>query len=235
MRVLVTRPQPGAAITAERLHALGHQALLSPVSILRPIAAFPPAAPVDAVVVSSANALRVLQPAVLESIRLLPVFTVGVATARMAQTLGLDAISGPGTAEQLPATIARRFASPARLLYLAGEPRKPVLEQSLAASGYTLIVHLCYRMESATSLTSAARAALEDGAVDAVLHFSQESAKRFSTLVVAAGCADAARPIRHICMSADVVAGLKALNPGITQCAERPTEEALLRLLDKGD
>lgn len=235
MQVLVTRPLSGAALTADRLRALGHQALLSPVSVLRPIDAPLPTGPMNAVVVSSANALRVLAPDLLVQLRTLPVFTVGVATAQTARALALEATAGPGTAAELPAVIARRFSGPANLLYLAGEPRKPDLEQALSAAGFGLTLHLCYRMEPATALSEAACAALAQGGVDAVLHFSRESAVRFSALAVESGCADPARAARHLCMSADVVTGLQALNPADVRVSALPTEESLLRLLDKGD
>jgi len=235
MRVLVTRPEPGATETAGRLRALGHDPVISPVSCLRPIAASVPAEPIDAVIVSSANALRTLEPAMLERLQGLPAFVVGQATAAVARRLGLSAVAGPGTAEGLADLMARRFPPPATLLFLAGEPRKPVLERSLAQYGFRLVLCLCYRMEPAQALAPRAITALHDEAIDAVLHFSRESAVRFATLAIAATCRRGADKARHLCMSRDVAEGLAALTPSRLRISERPTEEGLISLLDEGD
>lgn len=235
MRILITRPEPGASETAGRLRALGHDPVLSPVSLLRPIAASLPAGPIDAVVVSSANALRSLDAAALEQIRLLPVFTVGDATARIARDLGLDAIAGPGTAGHLSKTVATRCAPAATLLYLAGEPRKPDLERAFAARGFRLHLALCYRMEPATALSVQAVTTLRAGTIDAVLHYSRESAARLSALATASGCVQALHRPRHLCMSADVADGLLMASPLRVAIAAHPTEDGLLSLLDKAN
>ena len=62
MSVLVTRPQPGAAETARRLLALGRTPVLAPVLEIVPLAAdLPPPDGIQAVLITSANALAALE------------------------------------------------------------------------------------------------------------------------------------------------------------------------------
>src|ERR1700748_3321155 len=72
--VLVTRTQPGASITAERLSALGFAPVVAPLLNIRPIAApdLPPATDIQAVLVTSGHAV----PLLAASLSDLPLFAV---------------------------------------------------------------------------------------------------------------------------------------------------------------
>ena len=86
--VLILRPGPAAAVTEGKARAAGFATLVHPLFILRPLAWAPPDAPASALLLTSANAVRLagpLPPAVLR----LPVFAVGRATASAAEAAGL--------------------------------------------------------------------------------------------------------------------------------------------------
>jgi uroporphyrinogen-III synthase len=118
MRILVVRPQPGADKTGEALEKLGHEAVVHPLLETRPVAwELPDSAP-DAVILTSAAAVRHagLQAWGLKS---LPVHAVSGQTALTAKLLGWTNVrAGPGTVQALLDGLA---AGPhRRLLHLAG-------------------------------------------------------------------------------------------------------------------
>ncbi|WP_298213574.1 uroporphyrinogen-III synthase, partial [Acidocella sp.] len=76
MRLLVTRPEPGASATARRLAALGHSPVLLPCLAITPLPARLSERPA-ALIVTSGQAVPAL-PARLAGV---PVYAVGDATA----------------------------------------------------------------------------------------------------------------------------------------------------------
>lgn len=124
MRILVVRPQPGANATAGRLAALEHEAVVYPLLETRATAWTLPAQTFDAVILSSAAAVRHAGP-VADALKGLPAHTVGDATAAAARAAGWAAVTaGPGTMQGL---LAGLLAGPARhFLHLAGADLTPV-------------------------------------------------------------------------------------------------------------
>jgi uroporphyrinogen-III synthase len=121
MRILVVRPQPGADATAARLEALGHKAITHPLLITRAAAWSMPAAAPDAVILTSAAAVRHAGPNA-DALKLLPAHAVGAATATAARAAGwTDVHTGPGTVQALIATLTA-----GQYLHLAGAEVTPV-------------------------------------------------------------------------------------------------------------
>src|SRR5690606_16657199 len=89
-RVLVLRPQPAAEATAGRARALGLEPVVAPLFIVRPLAWRPPEGRFDALVLTSANALRHGGLASHEPYRHLPCYAVGEATAEAARAAGIE-------------------------------------------------------------------------------------------------------------------------------------------------
>lgn len=230
MLVLVTRPAEDGQRTVQALTELGHRTILSPVTVIEAVDAPPPTGPFDAIALTSTNALRRL-PALRTG---LPVFAVGERTAKAARAAGFtDVTMAEQGAEALAALVCARLSAPSRILYPAGEPRTPALEQALDAAGFRVSVWLRYRSLAAAGLSDEAVAALRAGTLGAILHYSRESAGRFAALAIDAGLGAAAARPRHACMSAYVAAGLAPLAPENLAIAARPKETALFALLDK--
>lgn len=124
MRILVVRPQPGADATAARLQALGFEAVVHPLLETRPqLWALPAQAP-DAVILSSAAAVR-LAGSQAAALNHLPAHAVGEATATAARAAGWgDVKAGPGTMQALLDDLAGGLAR--RVLHLAGADLTPV-------------------------------------------------------------------------------------------------------------
>ncbi|MGZ9098622.1 MAG: uroporphyrinogen-III synthase [Brevundimonas sp.] len=94
-RVWITRAQPGASRTADRLAALGFEPVVAPLLALRPI---PQPAPdltgISSLVFTSGNGVAAF--AALTEDRTRPVFTVGAATAEAARAAGFATVRSAG-------------------------------------------------------------------------------------------------------------------------------------------
>ena len=107
-KIWITRAQPGADATAERVRALGHEAIVAPLLAVRPLAdAQVDLAGVAALAFTSANGVRAF--ADLSGERSLRVFAVGAATAQAARSAGFKLVlSADGDVEALAEGIAVR-------------------------------------------------------------------------------------------------------------------------------
>jgi uroporphyrinogen-III synthase len=72
------------------------------------------------------------------------------------------------------------------------------------------------------------RDAFASGAIDAVLHYSARTATAFMAAAARAGLSDRVIGIRHLCLSAQVAATLKAAGVASPGVAAVPNEDALL-------
>ena len=110
MAILVTRPHPDDETTASALRARGFEVLLAPMLRFEPVAFHDDEdARYGAVIVTSANALRGLEPH-LKASRLLklPLFSVGEHTASAARGVGFEnVIPANGDAAALRIAIGR--------------------------------------------------------------------------------------------------------------------------------
>ena len=88
-RVLVLRPEPGASATVEGARRRGLDAVAVPLFSIDPVAWDPPEAAFDGLLLTSANAVR-CGGEKLQSLRGLPAYTVGEATAEAAREAGFD-------------------------------------------------------------------------------------------------------------------------------------------------
>ena len=169
LRVLVTRPQPGAGRTAARLQTAGFEPIVLPLS---EIVAVAPALPVSrpaAVAVSSANAVRQAPAALLSLLANAPVFAVGDETAAAARQAGFEDVrSSAGNAADLARDIVAAVGPKPRIAYLSGRVRLDALEAELAAAGFEVEVVETYdtrrRAPSPEELAELDRRAVDFGA-----------------------------------------------------------------------
>jgi uroporphyrinogen-III synthase len=233
MRLLVTRPEPDATRTAERLRALGHEALVDPlltITFTPPPNGLPKPA---AILITSQNAVRALGlwPDAAQW-RGVPVFVAGPATARATAALGFtDVRAGAQDAGTLATRVIADLAPGAGpLIYPAARDRAGALDETLIAAGYDVRTIEAYRAEEASALNEAARPALVDGKLDGVLLYSRRTAGVFRDLAVKVWAGSGPRPLTYFVISeqiAEVLAGL----PGKVHIAEHPDEDSLLRLI----
>lgn len=226
MRLLLTRAAEDAARTRARLEARGHRVVLGPVLHYAGTGASLPGEPPDALVATSARAFA-HAAAPPWDVASLPLFLVGRQTRAAAREAGFQ---GPATIAATAGVLVAKLRPepPQRLLYLAGVERKAELEAALAAGPHRLAVVETYAAQAAPALAPDALAALREGEIDAVLHFSRRSAAIFRQLGEAAGLD--LRRLAHLCLSADVAAVLAGL-PDL-RVAAVPEESALLALAE---
>jgi len=241
MAVLVTRPHPDDETTAASLRARGFDVLRAPMLRFEPVAVHEDMnARYSAVIVTSANALRGVEP-LLKGHRMLelPLFAVGDHTAAAARRAGFThVVSANGDAANLRDLVlarlrAKELKKASSLLYLAGAEIARDLASELEESGFRVVTQTTYRMIAVKSLPSEARDAFAANQVGAVLHYSQRSARAFLDAARAAGVEISALAIPQCCISATVASVLR--DAGATQVvvAATPDENALFEALER--
>jgi uroporphyrinogen-III synthase len=241
MVVLVTRPHPDAEATASALRAKGLEVLLAPMLRFEPVAFHDDAdAHYGAVVVTSANALRGIEPHLAGSRLLrLPLFAVGAHTAAAAQSAGFhNVIPASGDAAGLRDCVlagvkAKELKKASTLLYLAGADLARDLAGELGERGFTVVTHTTYRMIPVPNLPREARDAFAASRVGAVLHYSRRSARAFLEAARAGGVEISALAIPQCCISGAVALVVRDAGAAQVAVAASPDEMALFEALDR--
>lgn len=225
MRILVTRAAEDAGRTAQRLEAMGHDAVIAPVTRIAPTGDPRPSGIWDALIVTSLHAEEALRT--LED-RSLPVFAVGERTAAAVRGAGFGTVAvAEGDAVSLSALVRDRLPPGRTLLHVTARHHKDEPALSLRAAGFRVVQWEAYEARAAERLPEAAVAALRAGRIDAVLHYSRRSADLFLRLAGEAGLSPFLSGPVHVCLSADVADPLEALGLPV-RLARRPEEDALL-------
>jgi len=231
MRILVTRPSPDGERTAAAVRARGHEVLRVPLMRVRPVPAVI-SGNWSAVIVTSANALRVLPAEQITPLLSLPLYAVGQRSAEAARERGFCEVhSANGDARDLVRLIAERHANEtAPYLYLAGEDRAADIEAALAKHGVKVETVIVYRIVT-TGFPPELFNAVERREIHAVLHFSRRSAENYVSGARAAGLIEQALAPRQLCLSRQVAEPIAAAGAQSVAIASRPDEAALLTLL----
>ncbi len=249
MAVLLTRPSPDNAASGEALRARGFEVLLAPMLRFEPVPfADDPDADYQAVIVTSANALRAVEAALAQSaLRKLPLFAVGEHTASVARELGFaNVIVAGGDAAALRDRVLEsvRAKEPKKapnkqlkntrpLLYLAGAELSRDLAGELAQHGLEVVTQTTYRMVAVATLPRAVCDAFARDDVDAVLHYSRRSAAAFLEAVRNEGIEISALAVPQCCISANVAAVLHEAGAAQVKVAASADEKALFEALER--
>jgi uroporphyrinogen-III synthase len=239
LAVLVTRPNPDDEATALALRAKGFEVLLAPMLRFESVAFHDDIdARYGAVIVTSANALRGIEPHLSGSRLLkLPLFAVGEHTAAAARRVGFTNVipaNGDATALRdlmLSSVKAKVLKKASTLLYLAGADLARDLAGELGERGFSVVTYTTYRMIPVSSLPREVAEAFATNRIEAVLHYSRRSARAFLEAARAAGVEISALAVPQCCIS-DAVA-LIVRDAGATQVmvARAPDENALFETL----
>jgi uroporphyrinogen-III synthase len=231
-RVLITRPEPGAAQTAKRLEVLGFEPVCLPLTEIRPLPAeLPDGHDFSAVAVSSANAIRHANFSLLRALAGLPVFAVGQRTAGAATGAGLATVTvGPGDGQGLASLMAGRLVRGTSVAYLCGRVRTRGFEERLRAAGIEAISLETYNTVVIDYTDAQLRTSLKGEAFDAVLLYSRVAAQAFSRLTDRSVMSSLLGRSILICMSERVAEPLLAYS-GQVRIAAEPDEEAMLARL----
>jgi uroporphyrinogen-III synthase len=228
VRLLVTRPEPDGAHTAALLRARGHEVMLAPLLRIEHLDFELPDKACSAVVMTSANAARaVADHPRREAITALEAFTVGRHTAVAARAAGFRAVhSADGDKDDLGDFLRARMGGQP-LLYLAAEDRAG----DLAVGGAPIVTVVAYRAVKAERLAPAVAAALAQGALDGVLHFSARTAQAYLDCAARERMRERALAPVHFCLSQQVAQPLVAAGAAAMRIAPRPDEAAMIELV----
>ncbi len=241
MAVLVTRPHPDDETTAASLHARGFDVLRAPMLRFEPVAVHEDMnARYSAVIVTSANALRGIEPH-LKGHRMLelPLFAVGEQTAAAARRAGFThVVSANGDATNLRDLVfaslrAKELKKASMLLYLAGAELSRDLASELEESGFRVVTQTTYKMIAVKNLPREVCDAFAANQVEAVLHYSQRSARAFLDAARAAGVEISALAIPQCCISDSVASVVRDAGATQVMVAASPDENALFEALDR--
>jgi uroporphyrinogen-III synthase len=229
MRIWVTRASPGAEATAARLTELGHQPLVAPLLVARPIAgARLDFRGVGALAFTSANAIAAFAARYPLGARNLPVFAVGEATATAARNAGfMEVASADGDVHALARLILEARGS-FRGTVLHPSPREPAgdLAGALNAGGVEASSTPIYETVEAATLPAPAAAALVEEALDAVLLHSPKAARALVRLT-----SGLASGLHAFALSEACAAPLRAAGFASVAVSAHPAEPDLLALL----
>ena len=217
MKLLVTRPEPGTTATAARLRALGHEPVLLPCLNITPLTVHLPARP-TALVVTSGQAVAALP----ESLRNIPAFCVGDATADRLRLAGFTRVeSAGGNADDLAKLVLARRLAGLHLLAV-GERQGMALEKRLRGAGVSVVRRKVYRAAPLRALP----AGFSLDGVAGALFYSAETARAFVKLAPPGTAA-----LTAYALSNTVAAALAPLPWAQIRAALAPTEADLMALL----
>ncbi|MBU1379025.1 MAG: uroporphyrinogen-III synthase [Alphaproteobacteria bacterium] len=226
-RIWITRAQPGAHVTAERVRAMGHDAVVAPLLAVRVL----PDVGVDlrgvaALAFTSANGVRAFADASGE--RGLKVFAVGAATAQAARAAGFKSVlSADGDVEALAEGIAaRRGELRGAVLHPGALEPAGDLAGALEKQGVEARRLILYET-APVDLAQAEAEAL--GRSDAVLLHSPRAAQVLAKLLKAYPAPE----MRALGLSKAVVKPLARTRLAAKAFPPFPLEAALLNLIDR--
>jgi uroporphyrinogen-III synthase len=228
--ILVTRPEPGATETSARVIQIGFVPLMAPSLVIEPTdARLPKAESVAAVLVTSGNALAPCFPAYQDT----PLLTVGDATAARARQLGFRHItSAGGDAADLATLVIRdRHPQEGPLLLACARGQGAPLAAALRLAGFRVIRRVVYQSVAARTLPCTTISALRTGQVRAALFFSAATAGAFIRLIRQSRLEDTARSMDALAIGKAAGMALKALPWRRVGVAEKPTQDAMLALI----
>ena len=177
LRVAITRAQPEADRTAERVRARGAEAIVAPLLTIVPCGYDTSTSGAQAIIFTSTNGVRAFPDARGARERL--VLAVGDATANAAREAGfINVRSADGDANAL-VDLAKRELDPAngKLVHISGDHVGGDVSGKLRAAGFSVDWRLAYASIAAMILPGALL-----GPLDVVLFHSTRAAETFSAL-----------------------------------------------------
>lgn len=229
--IIVTRAEPGASETVERLKALGRRPVLAPMLSLRELTdePIPDSKDISGVVFTSANGVRTY--AKRRADRRLPAWCVGPATAQAAREEGFEAVhESAGNAVDLAEFITTRMPAPDRpLLHVANAAAGGTLQKTLESKGYRTVFSPIYEMLPAQSFPDAVSNLFNQDTQSIILAYSEKGAKAFAALIGA----QALNNCTGVAISDRASGPLEPLNLSAIYIADVPNEDGLFAALQK--
>lgn len=234
-RLLITRPAKDSARSALKLREMGQEVVICPMLTISPLLGAKPrlhaalSENVQAIIFTSANAIRLFSNMCDE--RNVPIYCVGDSSAYVAKQQGFTTIySASGDVEDLQELITKSCKQDkGKLVHIAGSVQAGDLKTALESKGFSVERILAYEAKPAEMLPDAARTALLNCEIDAVLFYSKRSMQIFEELLLKAKLDYLAKDIEALALPSKVSTLLTWRS---VRCAKAPNEEALFALID---
>lgn len=231
VRVLVTRPQPGADRTAAHLAALGFEPVLLPLTQTLALPQRLPDDRPDLVVATSPQAFHHLSLALREALASARVLVTGEGTAAAATEAGLTrAETSGGNVSGLIDALAGMELSGTRILYLAGKVRRPDLENFLQGRAVPFDVCEAYDTVSVSYSADKLAAFSVGGNVTCVLVTSVETIIAMAA-ISSAVFTQAIENAMFVCLSDRIASAACSHFPNRILVAAEPTTKGLFQCL----
>lgn len=237
MRILITRSEPEASALAHDIRSLGHEPVVHPLLCFSRLTIAPDAFDgASTIAVTSANALRALEEAGrLQDVAGLPLACVGEETARKARAAGFETIIAIAeTAEKLAEVIGRdaKALRLSPLVHVTGMHQAFDFAKTLEACGLSIRTLSVYAMQARPTFDDTVLRELKGGRIGGTILMSARTAEILVSLCQKHNVESDAAPLLYLCLSAGIAARLAPLKPVNVRIAERPTRDALLRLIE---
>lgn len=239
MKLIVTRPEPAASRTANKLTALGHEVTVSSLLEIVDTGNKTPAGSFGAMVVTSTNALRILAARGIDDDMLqMPLYTVGDATAADAAAMGFSNIhSASGTAENLAGLVIEETQTnpdrPQAILYACGVDTTPGLVENLREKRLIVQPWALYKANLVDQLTNISKEWLRNNDPVGVLMYSARSARQFERILEEIQPPQGLDILSIFALSPKVKLALTPRLRNRCEAALSPDEKALFDLIPK--
>lgn len=229
MKVLITRSEPGASRTAERLKRRGAEPVIAPMLRIRFREDLDiPLEKTQALLFTSPNAVRAWLADRSETD--LPAFCVGDATAAEAELAGFSRVRSAGgdVADLLALCEARLVPGRHRLLYLRGEHTSTDLAGALQSRGFEVDQAIVYEAIAERVLPAAAAQVIRRRELAVALFHSKRAAIAFTALTEEADFSDYLNTVIAVAISEKAAEGLVRTDWAAVKVAETPDETDML-------
>ncbi len=231
MNILVTRPQPQAGKTAQKLIAMGHDVIVEPMLRFQPLTVDRDVAgDAKAIAVTSANAIEALAVnGLVDQLQHLPLYTVGEATAKAAEISGFQNVfKAEGDVDSLGRLIASS-GQRGPVFYPAAVDRSGDLAGQLKQQGIACHLAEVYQMAAVTGFSETTLEQIHAGTVDCALFYSLRTIQIFLMITKLEKTTVFLNSMKALCVSKRVAEQAGVFGEVLT--AKTPSEDGLFELL----
>lgn len=229
MNVLITRPEPQATLTYNKLVSAGFTVFSEPCQTVNPVESLLQAA--TAYIITSQNGVEYGLKHIADKDAV--IFAVGDKTAEAAEDLGFNVIfSADGDSQSLIEVVLSRWEPDyGNLLHLSGAEISTDISALLSAIGYTANRQVVYEAVAIQTPSKATIAAINNKEIDGVLFYSAQAVTIFNQWMEQAGLESALEAMQAIVMSDRIAERLGNQWKSI-KMAKSKHEDELIKLLN---
>jgi uroporphyrinogen-III synthase len=239
-KILLTRPQEDSERIRPAFEGLGYEVLIDPMLDVHfmDLSSVPIHPERSVLVVTSANSIRGLErykehQEFFDMLRHLPLYTVGDATAHIAENAGFkNVISAGRDVMALEALLGESLPEDREINYFCGVETAGNLDQELSNLGHKFTRIEIYDTKPAKAIRGEVLRSISQEELFAATFFSKKTADTFMTLAKEAAILDKMKKTYAIALSKNVLDDLQAAHWLGVYAAPEPTLDSLLKTFD---